>query len=438
LRRIAAIITILTLCVHLPAETLDRSKLDSLFANLADHNLAEGSLAISSYGKLVYQRSFGRDQTPQTEYRIGSISKVFTAVLIYELVDERRLSLDDKLSKFFPNLPNADRITIAELLGHRSGLANFTNHTGFDDWKDKPKTHAELLALIQNQQPDFEPGARADYNNSNYLLLSYIVEQVTGEDYKTVLGEKILQRAHLDHTYYGDRIGFQPGEAISYRFENGAWKQDRAACLDNFCGAGAIISTPQDMLTFIGSLFAGEFISRESLAQMTMIRDGYGKGIFPYGDANHVGYGHNGKTEGFGSSLQYYPDSHLAIAYCTNGEVYPKAEILDRVFKISLGIPCEIPTFKPRIIDAASIARLVGSYTSADKNIQATTIAGKGNLVISVKGQPFPLVALSDHEFWNIPFGFFFNFSGNGEKLTLKDVDDVYELRRSGPSINGH
>jgi D-alanyl-D-alanine carboxypeptidase len=388
-----------------------------MFASLADHNLAEGSLAISSFGKLVYQRSFGRDQTPQTEYRIGSISKAFTAVLIYQLVDERRLSLGDKLQNFFPHLPNADRITIADLLGHRSGLANFTNHTGFDDWKDKPRTHAELLALIQNQKSDFEPGARADYNNSNYLLLGYIVEQIAKENYKTVLGEKIIHKVHLDHTYYGERIGFQPGEAISYRYENGVWKQDRAACLDNFGGAGAIISTPQDMLTFISSLFAGELISTESLAQMTTIRDGYGQGLFPYGDANHAGYGHNGKTEGFGASLQYYPDSHMAIAYCTNGEVYPKAQILDRVFKICFGVP--------------SLARLVGSYSSADKNIEAKTTAEAGNLVISVKGQPFPLVALSDHEFWNIPFGFFFDFSGNGERLTLEDVDDVYELRRN-------
>ena len=428
--RIAFSIAILTLCWNLSAETLDRSKLDSLFANLERNNLAQGSVAISSNGKLVYQRSFGRDSTLQTEYRIGSITKVFTAVLIYELIEERRLSLSDKLSRFFPQLPNADRITIAELLGHRSGLANFTNHTGFDDWKDKPKTHAELLALVQNQKPDFEPGTKADYNNSNYLLLGYIVEQITGKDYKIVLGERILRKIHLDHTYYGERNGFQPSEAISYKYENGAWKQDRAACLDNFCGAGAIISTPHDMLTFIGSLFAGELISRGSLAQMTAIRDGYGQGLFPYGDETHAGFGHNGKTEGFGSSLQYYPDSHLAIAYCTNGEVYPKAQILDRVFKLCFGIPCDIPTFKPSAINPSSIAKLVGSYSSADKNIQATTTAEAGNLVISVRGQPFPLIALSEHEFWNVAFGFFFDFSHDG-KLTLRDVDDVYELRKN-------
>jgi len=431
LTRFSMALALLSLCGQLRGGTLDRSHLDGLFANLADHNLAQGSVAISSYGMLVYQRSFGSDQTPQTEFRIGSISKVFTAVLVYQLIDEQRLSLDDKLGKFFPHLPNAEKITIAELLGHRSGLANFTNHTGFDDWKTKPKTHAELLALIQNQRPDFEPGTRADYNNSNYLLLGYIVERITGEDYKTVLRERILRKARLDHTYYGEGVGFQHGEAISYHYANGTWNRDQAVYLDNFGGAGAILSTPQDLVAFIGDLFAGELISKESLAQMTTIRDGYGKGLFPYGDADHVGFGHNGKTEGFGSSLQYYPDSHLAIAYCTNGEVYPKAQILDCVFKISFNLQCDLPTFAPKTVDSASLVRLTGNYSSADRNIQVATTAVGGKLALSFKGQPFPLVALSDHEFWNVPFGFFFEFSENGEKLALHDVDDVYELRRN-------
>lgn len=437
LRPFAIVCAIFAFSGWLPAENFDRPKLDGLFSNLENHNLAEGSVAISSYGKLVYQRSFGRDQTPGTEYRIGSISKVFTAVLIYQLVDEGRLSLDDTLSKFFPRLPNAEKITIAELLGHRSGLANFTSNTGFDDWKDKPRTQAELLAMIQGQKPDFEPGARADYNNSNYLLLGYIVEQVSGKPYKTVLRERILGKAHLDHTYCGEKPGFQPGEAISYKYEKGTWKQDRAAYLGNFGGAGAIISTPQDLLAFIVSLFSGELVSKGSLQRMIMIRDGYGQGLFPYGDANHVGFGHNGKTEGFGASLQYYPDSHLAIAYCTNGEVYPKVEILDRVFKTCFGLPCDIPTFEPRNLPAASLAKRSGAYSSADGRILAATTVEEGNLVISVRGQPFKLVALSEREFWNVPFGFFFDFSEDGNTLVLHDVDDVYELKRKVGSGEG-
>ena len=371
MNRIVLLLALVIACPSLSAETPDRAKLDALFDNLAKNNLAQGSMAISLDGKLIYQRSFGPRQTPQTEYRIGSISKVFTAILVYQLIDEHRLALNDTLVAYFPQLPNADKITIAELLGHRSGLANFTSGTGFDDWKDKAKSHEELLAFIRDRRPDFEPDAKADYNNSNYLLLSYIVERLTGRDYKTVLAERILRKVHLNHTYYGEKLGFQPGEAVSYKYANNEWKQDRAACLDNFSGAGAILSTPQDMLTLIEALFAGKLISPESMATMTTIRDGYGRGMFPYGEANHRGYGHNGKTEGFGASLQYYPDAHLAIAYCTNGEVYPKAQILDRIFAICFGIPCDIPTFTPQIADAGSIAKFTGNYLSSDKNISA-------------------------------------------------------------------
>ncbi len=308
--------------------------MDSLINNLASHNLAIGSMAISIGGKVVYQRSFGKDQTPATEYRIGSISKLFTATLVYQLIDAHKLALNAQLSNYFPQLPNSTRITIAELLGHRSGLANFTNNTGYDDWKEQPKTHEELLAMIKNQKPDFEPNAKADYNNSNYLLLSYILEKIYNKPYKNIVTERIIKKLNLNHTYYGTKPGFQHGEAISYHYVNNEWKRDKPAYLDNFSGAGAIISTPPDMLKFINALFTYQLISKRSLDTMRTIKDGYGEGLFPYGDEKHDGLGHNGKTEGFGASLQYYPEKKLAIAYCTNGEVYPKAEILNDIFKI--------------------------------------------------------------------------------------------------------
>ena len=163
---------------------LTTSGLDSLFSRLAANQLAKGSIAITQNGTLRYQRSFGSDQLAQTQFRIGSITKIFTAVLIYQLVEAHQLRLTDKISRFFPDLPNAHTITIAQLLGHRSGLASFTNNTDYDTWKDQPKTHAELLTMIKAQKPDFEPGTKADYNNSNYLLLSYILEQLYRKSYK--------------------------------------------------------------------------------------------------------------------------------------------------------------------------------------------------------------------------------------------------------------
>jgi D-alanyl-D-alanine carboxypeptidase len=408
---------------------INPAQLDSLFQYLTANDLAIGSLAISQNGKAIYQHSFGKDQTPATAYRIGSITKVFTAVLTYQLIDAHRLALTDRLSRYFPDLPNADKITIAELLGHRSGLANFTNNTDFDTWKDQPKTHAELLAMISKQKPDFEPEAKADYNNSNYLLLGYIIEKIYGEPYKAIVTEKIIRPLKLKQTYYGEKAGFAKGEAVSYKYFDSAWKPDRAVVLDNFGGAGSLISTPQDLCTFISGLFQGKLMSPGSLALMKTMRDGYGKGLFPYGDGSHPGFGHNGKTEGFGSSIQYYPEAGLAIAYCTNGEVFPKTRILDHIFKTCFHIADTLETFKTIKLDTAQLKAFTGTY-KASSGMQLTNRLKNGQLMVSVKGKDFELMPISPNEFWNKPFGFFFYFDEQGKQLLLQDVDDVYQLHR--------
>lgn len=147
-----------------------------------------GSLTISINGKIQYQRTVGyafRDvdttipATVRTKYRIGSVSKLFTAVMVFQLIDEGKLRLDQKLAAYFPELPNAAKITLGHLLNHRSGLHNYTaEDTHFQEWMDQPKTQAELLRVIASKAPDFEPGAKAEYCNTNYLLLSYIIEKV--------------------------------------------------------------------------------------------------------------------------------------------------------------------------------------------------------------------------------------------------------------------
>lgn len=430
MRRILLPIAALVFAAVMNAESIDTAKLDLLFDRLTQHNLAGGSVAISSHGKVIYQRDFGRDQATGLAYRIGSITKVFTAVMVYQLVDEHRLALDDTLAKFFPQLPEAGKVTIAQLLGHRSGLADFTRNTGFDDWKDQPKTPAELLALIQNRPRDFAPDAQADYNNSNYLLLGYIVEKVTGQPYAEALATRVLRKAGLSHTYCGSGRGFQSGEAKSFKYFDGAWQVDRAVSLQNFGGAGVILSTPADLAQFITSLFAGKLISRQSLARMTTLRDGYGAGLFPFGDKAHVGFGHGGKTEGFGASLQYYPDSGLAIAYCTNAEVYPKEFILDDVFRLCFQLPCTLPTFVPIVPEDSVLQPKTGTYVSGDGNIRMVITAAHGQLLVEFKGRLFPFVALSEREFWNVPFGFFLEYSADGRELKLCDVDAVYELKR--------
>jgi len=431
MNRLLVLVLILTISLPNSAQPPDRKKLDSLFTNLAARNLAIGSIAIEQDGKLVYQRSFGKDQTAATTYRIGSITKVFTAVMIYQLIDQKKLSLDDTLSEFFPTLPNAGKITIAEMLGHRSGLANFTaTGTNFDAWKGEPRTHEQLLAFIRDQRPDFEPGAKADYNNSNFLLLGYIVEKMYHKPYKEIVKERIVDRLGLTNTYYGDHGGFQGKEAVSYKYSDNQWNAEKAVYLDNFGGAGAMISTPQDICKFIRAIFEGKMISKGSLARMMRIeKDGYGWGLFPFGDGKHKGYGHNGKTEGFASSMQYYPEKRLAIGYCTNGELYSKDEILDKVYKICFGEPCVIPNFVTIRLSDRQLEPFAGTY-EGDNGLQVSVSPVSGWLQFKLKDQLLIMEALSDHEFRNVRFGFFVEFSKDGKRLVVHDAASTYTLNK--------
>lgn len=424
-----SLFTIILLIPVLANAQINRERLDSLFQYLKANDLAIGSLTISQNGKPIYQHSFGRNQTPATKYRIGSITKVFTAVLIYQLIDANRLALIDHLSSFYPDLPNADKITIAQMLGHRSGLANFTNNSDFDIWKDQPRLRTELFGMIKNQKPDFEPDAKADYNNSNYLLLGYIIEKIYGEPYKKVVTNKIIKPLGLKHTYYGENTGFAKDEAVSYKYSDSKWKPERAVCLDNFSGAGALISTPQDLCIFITALFNGKLVSASSLAFMKTIREGYGNGLFPYGNVLHSGFGHNGKTEGFGSSLQYYPETGLAFGYCTNGEVFPKARILNHIFKACFNIADTLETFQEVKLDSLQLRAFTGVY-GVSSGLQITNRVENNHLIVSVKNKDFELTPISPNEFWSKPFGFFFYFDKQGNRLLLKDVDQVYELSR--------
>lgn len=426
-------IFLLTITIAHPGRTqiIDRVRLDSLFNSLTAHNLAMGSISIMQNGRLVYQRTAGNDQDPVAAYRIGSITKVFTATMIYELIDAKRLSLDDTLSKFFPDLANAGKITIAEMLGHRSGLANFTaTAASFNSWKEQPHSHEQLIAFIKNQPPDFTPGQKADYNNSNFLLLGYILEKIEHKPYKDLVTEKIIRKLGLTHTYYSDHAGFQPSEAVSYKYSDNQWKPEKAVYLDNFGGAGAMISTPQDLCTFITAIFAGRFMGKTSLARMTRIeKDGYGWGMFSFGDSLHPGYGHSGQTEGFGSSMRYFPGGGLAIAYCTNGEVYPKDFILDEVFKVCFGEPVAVPTFMPVPVTKERLQPLAGTY-NGDNNLQITCSIVNDSLVLETKGRLFAIDALSDREFHNRQFGFFFEFDPANKELVVHDAPETYWLKK--------
>jgi D-alanyl-D-alanine carboxypeptidase len=197
--------TLLTLALFSAAhaQTLDKAKLDQLFDRLLEKNKGMGSLVLAKDGAVLYSRSFGYRQvnendkkllTTDTKYRISSITKMYTAVMIFQLVEEGKLKLTDTLDKFFPQIPNAARITIAQILSHRSGIHNFEAD---GSWGLQPRTQAEVVARIAEGQPDFEPDTKTLYSNTGYNLLGYIVEKAGGKPYQEALKDRITAKIGL-------------------------------------------------------------------------------------------------------------------------------------------------------------------------------------------------------------------------------------------------
>ena len=298
-----------------------------------------GSLALAKDGNVVYSRSFGYSQidgtekkplTAATKYRIASITKTFTAVMIFQLVEEGKLKLTDTLDKFFPQIPNAARITIGQILAHRSGIHNLEAD---GSWGKQPRTKDEVVARIAQGQPDFEPDARHLYSNAGYVLLGYIVEKVGGKPYQEALKERITSRIGLKDTYLGDG-NTDPGknEALSYRYVGG-WKE--AAELDFSIpgGAGSILSTPADMTKFIQALFDLKLVSQDSLKQMTTMRDGEGMGMEPFSFAGKTLYGHTGGSGSSGAWLAYFPDEKARPRLHDEREDLPGQQYRERRFR---------------------------------------------------------------------------------------------------------
>jgi D-alanyl-D-alanine carboxypeptidase len=400
------LLLLLQSCTH--AQTFNKAKLDSFFVAMDKHDQNMGSIAITANGVLIYQNVIGYSQvnkglktpaTIETKYRIGSISKMFTATMIFQLIDEGKLSFETPLASYFPQLPNAGKITIAEMLDHRSGLHNFTNDSLYTKYKDGPMSEAEMIAIFAKQKPDFEPNVKAEYSNTNFVLLGYIIEKLTGKTYAEELKKRVTSKIGLADTYYGAKATLAKNEAYSYNYA-GQWTQMPETDMSIPGGAGAVVSTPTDLNKFINALFAGKFISPASLELMKTMKDNYGMAMFTVPFDDKKGYGHTGGIDGFSSSLIYFPQEKLAIAYISNGVRYSTNEVIIGALSIYFNRPFTIPEFKIITLTTADLDKYVGNYSSTQMPLKIAITKKNTTLFAQATGQnAFPLEAKGDNKF---------------------------------------
>jgi D-alanyl-D-alanine carboxypeptidase len=406
-----AIFVVLGLFTTMSAQRLDKAKLDQFFDRLAKNNKAMGSLVLARGGRVVHQRTIGYGQlsdaekkplSPASKFRIGSVTKMFTAALIMQLVDEKKLKLTDTLDKFFPQVPNAQKITIAQILSHRSGI-----HDSLIDPKMRTPSarltgasKEELLAIVAKSTPDFEPDTQHQYSNSGYFLLGLVIEKVTGRSYEANLEKRITSKLGLKDTFAATgNIDPSKNEALSYTYFN-EWKAVPETHPSNLFGAGTIVSTPFDLVKFIQALFDGKIVSKESLALMKTTRDGEGMGMEPFTFDGKTFYGHTGGVDNFGAWLAYEPEERVALAYTSNAKVYPVKDIVSGVADIYYGKPFQVPTFESFAVAQEILDKYVGVYSVPGAPAKITITREGTTLLFQPPGSsPVPLEATAVDKF---------------------------------------
>ncbi|MFD2518265.1 serine hydrolase domain-containing protein [Salinimicrobium flavum] len=335
----------------LQAQTQEQiRKLDSLFDSIHANDLAMGSISIFSNGKEAYTRSIGyldvANQTPAnntTAYRIGSVTKTFTAVVMMQLIEEGKLEAETRLEEYFPQVPNSDKISIEHLLRHQSGLFNITDDEDFRKWMLSPQSREAMLKRMVKNGTLFLPAEKSEYSNTNYLLLSYIAEEIEDKPYAEIVKQRIIDKLGLENTFYGGKIVPENNQARSYVYSDAGWELMPETDMSVPMGAGALVSTPQDLNKFYWNLFEGNLVTTASLDEMKTEKDGMGIGMMKLPLEGIEVYGHGGGIDGFSSIAVHFPEGKITAAFVANGSNYPMKHLFLSAMKIMLGQKYELP-----------------------------------------------------------------------------------------------
>ncbi|MFP9114146.1 serine hydrolase domain-containing protein [Flavobacterium sp. RHBU_3] len=382
-------------------------KIDSLMTYLYQNGKFMGSLTLREKDKVVFSKAYGFADigskvkaTTQTKYKIGSITKMFTASVVFQLIQEKKLKPDTKLSTFFPKIKNADKITIANMLNHSSGIYNYTNDSTFTPKLTTQQLRRDMLEQLYKYDAVFEPGTKAEYSNSNYLLLGFIIQDITHKSYKDNVTSRIINKVGLKNTKYYGKIDSKKNEAYSYKKEGDTWVKQEEWHETVAGAAGALQSTPEDLTKFITALWAGKIINPESLAHMTTMDFSYGKGVFNFPFGERKFYGHNGGIEAFESVVGYYPKEELAVSLITNGIDCNFNDTMIGILSCYYKLPYRFPTFDAVALDENTLKKFEGDYTNASLPFVINVALVKGQLRVHADEQgTFYITPLSETEF---------------------------------------
>jgi CubicO group peptidase (beta-lactamase class C family) len=457
---------LLLLCFNVYSQ--DKSqKIDEYLTKCYEYGLFNGTALVSEHGNVILKKGYGYaniewniPNEPDTKFRIGSISKQFTAMLIMQLVEKGLVKLEGNISDYLPYYPKetGDKITVHQLLTHTSGIFNYTNDPEFfAEKRFFPHTTEEITKLFSGKELDFEPGTKWSYSNSGYIVLGAIIEQVTGKSYEQVLQENILTPLEMNSTGFDHWEKIIPKRAWGYNRVLDSYENAQYIDMSLPHAAGSLYSTVEDLFIWGEALYTDKLVSYESLNKMMtpyMNYYGYGLGIMKVG----AGEGkdsitivtHSGGINGFNTYMERDVDGKNAIILLSNAVPFNYNTVAKAISRILYNEPYEQPKKSGTILLSKLIEEKgIDKATEEFKNIKADGgysvreseinmlgyfLMGKGKLseaigVFKLNVEMFP-------DSWNVYDSLGEAYMNNGEnKLALENYKKSVELNPG--NVNG-
>jgi CubicO group peptidase (beta-lactamase class C family) len=415
------------LSAHFPFAQISPDKqlegtVDSLVAPQFQGNQPGISILIAKKGQIVYKKAFGSanielnvPMQPDMVFRIGSITKQFTAIAILQLVEQGKLLLQDSVQKYIKDFPSKGyTITIENLLTHTSGIVDYTSKDDPDPYIERRDFTPEFLIKYFKDDPlQFKPGTKYSYSNSNYLLLGYIIQLVSGENYHQYMAEHLIKPAGLQHTLYADEQTAVPGRVQGYTHYRGVFDICDYQTLSLGFACGDLLSTTEDLFNWNTAVISGKLVSKEDVKKAFSpykLADGayssYGYGWFIDTTYGSPCIHHEGQTSGFIALEKYFPNEGTYVAILTNVKTADdktdfsdnRFRLFDNISKLAFGetLPKEVN------VSEATLDEYVGAYQVVGVKNILTVNKKNGKLYVDLSnksGKNMVLVPISQTKF---------------------------------------
>jgi CubicO group peptidase (beta-lactamase class C family) len=385
-------------------------QIDALFTEAYPADKPGATVLIAKDDKVIFRKAYGManlelnvPMKPENVLELASITKQFTSVAILMLMEQGKLSLNDPLSKFIPDYPRGDEITVHHLLIHTSGIKSYTDVPGFMSMARTDMTPTELIGHFKDLPMDFEPGERYAYNNSAYILLGFIIEQISEMSYEDFIQKNIFDKLGMKNSYYGSRSRIIPNRASGYQPSGESYQNADYLSMTLPYAAGSLMSTVDDMLLWHKAIHHNTLISEKSkqlaftnytLNKGKHINYGYGWGVDELAGFSSIE--HTGGIFGFTTSGIYIPEKNVYAIVLTNDNGRGPELLNLKATALVLGKPI---IEKPAVsLTEEQLKKWTGAYQFEDV---VRFITHKDGALYSTRqgGQPFKLIPISESEF---------------------------------------